>query len=189
MAGTPNDGFGPHNCGDCRKCGRHPMLKELVVINGQKIERQLCEHCVRAEAAKAEASDPKQPIQELLTQLVISSVAQGGRPVAAGQACCPRCGLRFAQFRERGLLGCGECYRAFEAELTPLIERAHEGGCQHTGKMPRRAGASQDRIQRIVQLRQLLHRAVQAEEYEKAAMLRDELSRFERSLDSGAAEA
>jgi len=180
MAGTPNDGFGPHNCKDCRKCGRHPMLKDLVVYNGKKIERQLCEECVRAETAGTHAHEP---IQELFTKLVISS-AQAGR-AASAQSACQTCGLRFAQFRERGLLGCPDCYKAFENDLSPLIERAHEGGTHHTGKVPKRAGASEDRMQRLVSLRQQLREAVQAEEYEKAAILRDELAKFERAPGRG----
>lgn len=156
------------------------MLKDLVVYNGKKIERQLCEECVRAETS---GSQNHQPIQELFTKLVISS-AQAGR-AAAAQSACQSCGLRFAQFRERGLLGCPDCYKAFENELSPLIERAHEGGTHHTGKVPRRAGVSEDRMQRLVALRQQLREAVQAEEYEKAATLRDELARFERPSGRG----
>ncbi|MGP1347058.1 MAG: UvrB/UvrC motif-containing protein [Phycisphaerales bacterium] len=183
MAGTPEDGFGPHNCKDCRKCGRHPMLKDLVVHNGKKIERQLCEECVRAEGG---ALGSHQPIQELFTKLVISSAGGGaGERSGGGQMACPGCGLRFAQFRERGLLGCSECYRAFEEDLGPLIERAHEGGTHHIGKLPRRAGASQDRAQRVLSLRQQLREAVAREEYEKAASLRDELAKMERSTGRG----
>jgi protein arginine kinase activator len=163
------------------------MLKELVVINGKKIERQLCEQCVRAQAAQQPGlpGSGKPTVQQLLTQLMVNAGINAMPAALATQPSCPRCGLRFAQFRERGLLGCSECYRAFEADLQPLIERAHEGGCQHTGKVPRRANESQNTLQRIVALRQLLNQAVQAEEYEKAAVLRDELLHLERSLNGG----
>ena len=57
-----------------------------------------------------------------------------------------------------------------------MIERAHNGGNHHTGKTPNRAGTSIDRqllIQRLV--RELDH-AVAAEQYERAAQLRDRLT-------------
>ena len=52
---------------------------------------------------------------------------------------CGACGTTFAKFRQTGLLGCAQCYFAFEDRLAPLIERAHEGASQHVGKTPRRA--------------------------------------------------
>lgn len=68
-----------------------------------------------------------------------------GKPPAPGQAAgpvaaaaCPSCGLTYAKFKESGLLGCPDCYAAFEPSLGPLLERAHEGGAHHAGKKPRR---------------------------------------------------
>ncbi|MEM9083749.1 MAG: UvrB/UvrC motif-containing protein [Planctomycetota bacterium] len=92
--------------------------------------------------------------------------------------------MTFAQFRETGLLGCPACYRAFEKHLSPLLERAHDGGINHIGKVPARAGTSIDRQQRIALLRRQLDEAITAEEYERAAAVRDELMSFEDPMSA-----
>ena len=120
---------------------------------------------------------------------------------------CRCCSTTYAQFRQTGLLGCPECYAQFENQLGPLLARAHEGGTHHVGKSPRfstqpaaaeRTGpgpaqrvpapmAQQPTIdpqqvaravaERIALLKKRLAEAVAAEQYEKAAKIRDELAR------------
>ena len=92
---------------------------------------------------------------------------------------CPKCGLSFREFRQKGLLGCPHDYEAFRSLLSPLIERAHEGGAQHVGKVPRTAEATVQKQAGLVRLRQELEEAVQQENYERAAKVRDELSALE----------
>ena len=40
------------------------------------------------------------------------------------------------------LLGCANDYTVFERDLTPLLQRAHEGATHHVGKVPARRGGS-----------------------------------------------
>lgn len=51
---------------------------------------------------------------------------------------CPRCSATLAQLRDTGVLGCPTCYEAFLPQLVPLLERYHEGGTSHLGKVPKR---------------------------------------------------
>jgi protein arginine kinase activator len=160
----------------CDLCNKAAVVHEVTVRNGIKKEVHLCE----THAKEAGIVLPgQQPINQLLTQFVIS---QSGKPAkAAAQSkvqakVCSGCGLSFAQFKQTGRVGCAQCYDAFDPELGALIERAQNGGNHHTGKSPKRAGTSIDRqllIQRLV--RELDH-AVAAEQYERAAQLRDRLN-------------
>lgn len=136
-----------------------------------------------------------------------ATIATGVAPASA-QATCSACGLSFVQFRQSGLLGCAVCYEAFEQQLGPLLARAHEGGTHHVGKSPRSAeraaavksavsapasenaaassspvraansGDIEARNAQIAALRKQLAEAVSAEQYEKAAKIRDELARM-----------
>ena len=146
------------------------MVHEVTVRSGIKKEVHLCEQ----HAKEAGIVLPgQQPINQLLTQCVI---AQANKPTRPANKSCLGCGLSFAAFRQTGRVGCAECYHSFESELSGLIERAQNGGNHHTGKTPKRAGTSIDRqllIQRLV--RELDH-AVAAEQYERAAQLRDRLT-------------
>jgi len=159
----------------CDRCSRDATVTEVTVRNGQKIERHLCEQCAAEEGIAIQ--QPHAPINELITKFVMTTADAQVAP--ARTPACQTCGLTFADFRQRGLLGCPACYKAFEQHLGPLLERAHEGATHHTGKLPRRAGQSVDRQQRLTVLRKQLTDAIAQEQYERAASLRDELLQVE----------
>lgn len=154
----------------CDQCNKSAVVHEVTVKDGIKNEVHLCEQ----HAKEAGIVLPgQQPINQLLSQFVVSQTRKPAAKLVAKT--CPGCGLNFSQFRQTGRLGCAECYQVFESELGGLVERAQNGGSHHTGKSPKRAGTSIDRqllIQRLV--RELDH-AVAAEQYERAAELRDRL--------------
>lgn len=170
-------------------CDNEASVHEVVIRNGQKVERHLCKDHAHQEGL---VSVGHAPINELLSKFVISqSAGQSSSQQREKEEddACDQCGMTYAEFRKRGLMGCPGCYSAFEEQLGPLLERAHEGATHHVGKVPRRAGRSVDRQQRVAHLRRLLQQAIDAEEYEKAASIRDDLLEFERideeSVESG----
>jgi protein arginine kinase activator len=180
--------FGPENCKDCSRCGRPAVVTEVTVQGGKKIERRLCAECAAEEGIGVQSN---QPLEQIMTSILLSQQekqkeTQGepspkpARPSGIGSKRCPSCGLSFTEFRNKGLLGCADCYRHFEGALAPLLQRSHEGGASHTGKVPSRAGEALDRQQRLATLRRELAKAVEAEAYEKAASLRDEIRTIER---------
>lgn len=164
---------------NCDFCNKPAVVHEVTVKNGVKKEVHLCEE----HAAESGISMPgQQPINQLLTQFVIShpSGAGGSQSSRAGaRRQCPECGMSYTRFRKTGILGCSHCYDAFGDQLAPLIERAQNSGSHHTGKAPKRAGKSIDlQLQRQRLLRQL-DEAIDAEQYERAAKLRDALNELQ----------
>ncbi len=157
----------------CDICGRPATHHAVEVIQGQKIEKNLCDQHALAEGLVIKAVHT--PINELLT----SFVKKHSGVVAQKELVCGNCGLTFSEFRENSLMGCPECYQAFDEQLSPLLERAHEGGTHHIGKVPRRAGAGEQRQQKLLRMRKQLSEAVAGEAYESAAKLRDEIRAFE----------
>lgn len=195
----------------CERCEREATIHEVIIHQGKKRERHLCEACASKSGL---SSDPHLPISQLITGFMLGPNAPAAaaptgeqRPASAPKpaARCAGCGTSYAAFKESGLLGCPACYDAFAERLGPLIERAHEGGCHHVGKFPRRAlrdcrslgdrervevllGGQREREERLEAIRKALSKAVRDEDYERAAMLRDELSRVSDLLeDAGGA--
>jgi len=168
----------------CDGCDGQPVVTEVIVKNGQKIEQHLCEKCAAQAGITPQAHAP---FGQLFTKLVISQAGGGASSDAAAQA-CPSCGLGYAEFRKTGSLGCPGCYEAFEPLIAPLIERAHEGATHHVGKVPRRAGASCDRQRQIQALRKELLQAVESEQFERAARLRDRVRVLEQDPAAPAAD-
>lgn len=159
-------------------------MHEVTVRNGVQVERHLCE----AHAAEhGIAVNPTQPIGEILKQVL----GAPGAVAAAKLRACPACKTTFSEFKQHGLLGCAECYKMYEGPLGPLLERAHDGGTAHVGKVPRRMTKTprademrqtlvdlEARAERLRRIREELEKAVKTEQYEHAARLRDELKKL-----------
>ena len=96
---------------------------------------------------------------------------------------CEHCGITWAEFRQSGLLGCAHDYTLFEKDLTPLLQRAHEGATHHVGKVPTRRGGTgvpdEAAGRRRPSSARNWPRAVEAEDYERAAKLRDQIRQAE----------
>lgn len=96
---------------------------------------------------------------------------------------CPNCGITFREFRSQGRLGCPHDYIAFAKELKPLLENIH-GEIQHGGKFPKRAPHASKLQYRLIKLRSDLRNAIDEEEYERAAKIRDEIQSLEKEFES-----
>jgi protein arginine kinase activator len=113
--------------------------------------------------------------------LVDATMLQSPAEQEANNLVCEVCGISFAEFREHQLLGCPNDYKAFEDVLAPMLEHAHEGASRHTGKVPADAAADERRQNDLLRLRGQLKDAVNQEDYEKAAALRDRIKDLEGS--------
>ena len=158
----------------CDKCGKPASIFLTEIENGQKIQKHLCEDCASAEGITIK---PNVPISQLLEDFILHS--SGGQQLADLK--CDVCGLTFKEFRQQGLLGCPNDYDAFEPALTPLMQRAQERASTHMGKIPKRADENQKKHNSILRLKAQLNEAVTREDYEQAAILRDQITEMERS--------
>ncbi|HYE17316.1 MAG TPA: UvrB/UvrC motif-containing protein [Tepidisphaeraceae bacterium] len=164
----------------CDSCNKPATVHLTEIRNGKKIEKHLCEQC----AAQSEGLPVKghTPINELLTNFVM---AHSGLQKELGTT-CENCGITWAEFRQHGLFGCEKDYDLFEKDLTPLLHRAHEGQTHHVGKVPARGGGSaagsvpkKRKSADATKLKKELQRAVENEDYERAAQLRDAIKEAE----------
>jgi protein arginine kinase activator len=160
----------------CEKCNRPATVHLTEIRSGKKIEKHLCEQC----AAQVEGfpGSAHTPINKLLSEFVLAhsglSKEQSG--------VCPQCGMAWSDFRQTGLLGCEHDYTAFDKDLTPLLQLAHENATHHVGKVPTRRGGTSVPVKRqldLTRLRKDLGRAVEAEDYERAAKIRDQIREAE----------
>lgn len=162
----------------CDNCNKPATVHLTEIRNGKKIEKHLCEQC----AAQNEGVPVKghTPINELLTNFVMAH--SGLQQQKELGTTCEACGITWAEFRQGGLFGCANDYTLFEKDLTPLLQRAHEGATHHVGKVPTRRGGTGVPMKRqvdLAKLRKELQRAVEAEDYERAAKLRDQIKQAE----------
>lgn len=155
----------------CDRCNSPAVVHELVIRDGVTREVHLCaEHALAAGLAVPAV----QPVAEVLLHIAKSSPSEGARGRALSS--CASCGLSFAEFRKTGTLGCPGCYDSFQPMLGQVIERAQAGGTAHVGRAPKAAAEVELRRVRREKLMRELESAVTAEQYERAARLRDELA-------------
>ncbi|MGI9037914.1 MAG: UvrB/UvrC motif-containing protein [Gemmatimonadota bacterium] len=157
-------------CEDCRE--REAQMQLTVIENGEMRTLDLCSACATQRGVPTSATPA--PLADFLAQLghEESSVAESGDP-------CPFCGITEKEFRRTGRLGCSQCYAHFEPQLRGLLRRLH-GSPQHVGKLYMSAGSEAgDRIARLSAMRRRLKRAVETEDFELAAELRDRIHEVE----------
>lgn len=160
----------------CDHCDKPAVVHEVVIKSGATKEVHLC-----AEHAQQKGIEvPATPVTALLSKLVEQ---HGLSKRAKGAGTCPSCGLTILEFRQTGTLGCPSCYDAFQPDLGTLIARAQGGATHHVGRAPRASSGSVERGMRRARLVQELDAAVAAEQYERAARIRDRL----HQLDAGPA--
>jgi protein arginine kinase activator len=155
----------------CQLCSNPATMHITRTINKQTLEMHLCEACAREQNL---LPDPPQELNiPAILNLVLGQMPAPARP-ATTDAVCPECGTPYAHFRAKGRLGCPHDYEVFRSLLEPLLEKVHDSGGRHAGKVPRRH-RSRMRSAHLTELEAKLKTAVAAEEYEEAARLRDSI--------------
>lgn len=91
---------------------------------------------------------------------------------------CDACASSFDDIARSGKLGCAECYRVFYDKLLPTIQRIH-GKTAHAGKVANGAGEDVKRAHHVSVLKEKLNRAIDEQNFERAAQLRDEIRETE----------
>lgn len=153
----------------CDRCGKHSSLTRLYQIRGSEVsEYWLCDVCGRDVGLEPHSPRFAASVGDLLGALV-----HNGEETA-----CVSCGTTFEQIRHTGRVGCAECYRWYRRQIVELLGR-EELGTEHAGRLPRRLALVKRLLHDREQLRGELEAAVTAEEYEKAARIRDEMIRLE----------
>lgn len=159
----------------CESCGEREAVVHLTQIVDNTITTlHLCERCAAEKGVETGAQVAKFPLGDFLASLGKSALAGGAAGEAA--ASCPGCGATLADFRQTGRLGCARCYDTFEGHLRDLLRRLH-GNTRHEGE--RYGAPSAGPVGRLAELREQLGRAVEAENFELAAELRDAIRGIE----------
>ncbi|MFA6281331.1 MAG: UvrB/UvrC motif-containing protein [Candidatus Omnitrophota bacterium] len=153
----------------CDICHKNIATVHLTeVINDKVVEMHICQHCTKTEEFKENLN-----IQELLGGLMDSGCNQRKEKLSLK---CPSCGLTYDDFRKKARLGCGKCYLTFRQQLLPLLKKIH-GSLHYTGKRPLSSAHKVPGENKVDELQERLDRAIQLEEFEEAARLRDELKK------------
>ena len=144
------------------------------IVDGEMAKMHLCEVCAKKKGTEMEEHFGLSDLLAGLADLDVKPLQK-----TETKAECPNCGLTYQDFKKIGRLGCSQCYSTFEKFLAPLIKRVH-GSTQHFGKIPGKVPKLAKTVNHSRELRSKLRRAIEMEEFEEAAKLRDEIRKLEK---------
>jgi len=160
----------------CCVCKEKPATVHLTQIVGEKVQKlDLCQECAKAKGV----DDNGFAIADIMLGLGASQELDPSADVV--EVKCGRCGFSQADFKKSGRLGCPECYRTFAEGLSGLLKTMHKG-IRHSGKTPEALKQSRETADRLKSLQKKLTKAIDDENYETAAALRDEIKTLSGSV-------
>lgn len=189
----------------CEKCKmREANIVFTEIVNGTKNEHYYCSQCAQEMGFDLSGItvEGEFPLAKLLSSLLAQTAIGKADNEYAGVV-CPSCGTTYQEFISESKFGCPDCYKVFGLLIDENIKNL-QGSDTHKGKKPKYMSDEltesvkedlADRIKepqteinakdKIILLKRSLKIAIEQEEYEEAARIRDEI----KSLEGGAADA
>lgn len=152
----------------CDKCKKNQATTHIKTnINGVVSSYNLCAHCAEQYGGTTFGMGVSQ---------MLGSFFDSGSTAVGKTTRCPQCGASFEEIAASGKVGCDKCYEVFLDRLAPSLERMH-GRSKHVGKAPA-ARLMQPKAADTAELERLraeLSAAIEKQEFERAAELRDQI--------------
>lgn len=166
----------------CQVCGKKTATTHVkTIVNGQLTELHLCSDCAREKGYGSLLSGWGLDFGSLLGGFFGSGYTE--EKVTR----CEKCGASFEEIAKNGKLGCADCYKTFRRQLLPMIQKIH-GTTHHKGKTPTSSALriaepkhelAEVKESLLEEKKRLLKKAVENQEFEQAALLRDEIKEME----------
>jgi protein arginine kinase activator len=158
----------------CENCKEPTTIHLTQIINGVMHKIDLCAKC-------PQAKNIDDPTGFSLADQLLGLGAAEEMKANSDELACPKCGFTQVDFKKSGRLGCPVCYETFRQGLEPLLRNMHRGP-RHKGKIPARCENASELRSRLESLESALKSAVDKEDYEEAAALRDRIRELETKL-------
>lgn len=161
----------------CEECGKKEGITWAVKVDRKKKTKAwICAVCAKEQGWEEVSETAAVTEGNVMASLIKQSEAAGTKTLPKLR--CSHCDLSYEDFRQFGRLGCSKCYEAFSDSLKDLLRRIH-GRNDHVGKVPRSSREKFLTRREIKKLQGEIKKAVENEEFEKAAVMRDQIKQLE----------
>ena len=185
----------------CEICNKRIATTAYThIVDNEKKTLLLCAEClpsemnvtgeITVESAAAESTVEAQNVDDLeLPELKKKAKVDFSLDPAASavsEKICQSCGMDYKQFKKVGRLGCSICYTEFKSDLGPLVKKIH-GADEHRGKnwILIKESSKPSSKTPLADLRGQLQKAVEKEDFESAAEIRDIIRSRDEKTDDG----
>lgn len=165
-------------CDICKK--KEAKVYYTEIIQGKKKEQHLCEDCAAEHSAFRMMGQGQNNVFALGAMIagMLQDPTQEETAATKNEDKCRTCGMSYEEFMKIGKFGCEDCYKSFGKTLAKNLRSIH-GADAHTGKKPKNyvseAARRLNEMSEVDKLSIKLQQAVEQEEYEEAAKLRDKI--------------
>jgi len=158
----------------CYFCDKEATVHLKQILNNETIELHLCEAC----AEERGITDPEGfSLADMLGDKPEQTNERFLKPILD----CKKCGFKLEDFKKVGRLGCPDCYAVFQPEISGMLESMHKD-ITHVGNRPEGMFEKTQIKQEIASIKKQIKKAVDEENYESAALLRDKLKEMEAKI-------
>ncbi len=165
----------------CQSCNKNDATIHFTkIINGEVEEKHLCDSC--AKGNKEFDFDFPFPFHKIFTGLLEINVENEKEEPQFKKINCPKCGLDYKRFMDTGKFGCAYCYQVFREDINVLVKNIH-GHSEHIGKVPAKSEEKILQKREVETLKKALDESVKVEDFERAAILRDEIRKITSKID------
>ena len=165
----------------CEKCGERPaQVRYTEYREGESKKLMICFECAKSlgfEVDPTEETPPGAPDPSMAAVVLVSTPLSPTVKAVPEHERCPKCGLTSAEFQRLSRFGCEKCYEVFAPALDSWFEKIH-GASSHRGRLPgspEEPPAATPNPGEIEDLQRRLAQAIENEDFEEAARLRDRL--------------
>lgn len=168
----------------CQNCGKKEATTHIKrIVNGEPTELHLCTACAEHLGYADVFSGIGFNLGSLLRNFFPEFTGLPTGEIKVEEERCPTCGCTFQDIVRTGMMGCADCYNTFYDKLKPSLYRIH-GRASHVGKMSSSYDAVSARKDRIRDLNEQMKEAVDTQNFERAAEIRDEIKELKGELQS-----
>jgi len=157
----------------CNFCGPQ-YIQRKEEEDGSPIENKKEE--VKEEEKKEIEPIPFKGVQDFLDGIVKAITKDAPMPTGLPEKePCPRCKTSLQDILNTTKLGCPYCYEHYSDELKAVLYHSHDGAVKHVGKVPKNWKPPEENIE---QVEAKMQKAIDKEDYEEAARLRDKIKKL-----------
>ena len=174
----------------CEQCHKATATQVISVTrNGKTEELGVCNECAKALGLAGgipplaelllsfmkDVLPPPLELKKAIEETVKEVVKDAASATTDPKRRCPSCGMSNETLAKHRLFGCAECYAAFPQEVERFMLELQYGN-QHCGRVP----AFAHHRAKVAGIRREMAKAATANDFRKAAELRDTIRAMER---------
>lgn len=173
----------------CEKCGKKTATFFYNEnLNGNKKSYSLCDECAKELKSSGDLGEINmdsffgESVKSINSLFETFFTPSGvGHIIGGPEKKCPVCSSTIREIYKNGKVGCGKCYGVFEGELAGAIRNMH-GHTTHCGRTPRNFREKKEIKDKIELFEKERIDAIENENYERAAEIRDQLKKLRENI-------